>query len=82
MGNQRELYRSWKTCFVVAFLILVVIGMNNLPLLAFTYNNSYQVSIGLALYETLYGRPYRLPMHWAEPNKRVVVGLQVMEKAT
>ena len=30
----------------------------HLPLVEFTYNNSYQVSIQMAPYEELYGRPY------------------------
>ena len=34
---------------------------DHLPLVEFTYNNSYQESIGMAPYEALYGRPYRSP---------------------
>ena len=30
---------------------------NHFPLVEFTYNNSYQASIGMAPYEALYGRP-------------------------
>ena len=32
-----------------------------LPLAEFIYNNGYQSSIGMAPYETLYGRPCRSP---------------------
>ena len=32
---------------------------NHLSLVEFVYNNSYQVSIGMAPYEALYGRPCR-----------------------
>ncbi|XP_075475585.1 uncharacterized protein LOC142506584 [Primulina tabacum] len=33
------------------------------PLVEFIYNNSYQSSIGMDLYETLYGRKCRSPIH-------------------
>ena len=35
---------------------------DHLPLVEFTYNNSYQTSIGMAPYESLYGRPCRMPL--------------------
>ena len=37
-----------------------------LPLVEFTYNNSYQASIQMVPYEALYGRPCRLPICWTE----------------
>ena len=33
-----------------------------LPLVDFAYNNSYQASVQMALYEALYGRLCRLPI--------------------
>ncbi|XP_073311037.1 uncharacterized protein [Primulina huaijiensis] len=41
-----------------------------LPLLEFTYNNSYQESIGIAPYEALYERKYRSPVYWDEVEER------------
>ena len=38
----------------------------HLPLVEFAYNNSYQASIQMAPYETLYGRPCRSPLCWTE----------------
>ena len=38
----------------------------HLPLIEFAYNNSYQASIQMALYEALYGRPCRSPICWTE----------------
>ena len=35
--------------------------VEHLPLIKFTYNNSFQSCIGMAPYEALYGRPYRSP---------------------
>ncbi|KAK6151883.1 hypothetical protein DH2020_014518 [Rehmannia glutinosa] len=37
-----------------------------LPLIEFSYNNSYQATIGMAPYEALYGRKCRSPVHWDE----------------
>ena len=38
----------------------------HLPLVEFTYNNSYQASIQMAPYEALYGSPCRSPLCWTE----------------
>ena len=35
-----------------------------IPLMEFAYNNSYQTSIGMTPYETLYGRRCRAPVCW------------------
>ena len=35
-----------------------------IPLMEFSYNNSYQASIGMAPYETLYGRRCRTSVCW------------------
>ncbi|GJZ86319.1 putative reverse transcriptase domain-containing protein [Tanacetum coccineum] len=38
----------------------------HLPLIEFSYNNSYHASIKAALFEALYGRKCRSPVCWAE----------------
>ncbi|GKF13155.1 reverse transcriptase domain-containing protein, partial [Tanacetum coccineum] len=40
--------------------------VNHLPLVEFSYNNSYHASIKAAPFEALYGRKRRLPVCWAE----------------
>ena len=47
----------------------------HLPLVEFTYNNSYQASIRMAPYEALYGRPRQSPVCWIEVGKRLTMGL-------
>ena len=46
----------------------------HLPLVEFAYNNSYQVSIQMAPYEALYGRPCRSPLCWTELGKSSITG--------
>ena len=36
----------------------------HLPLIEFVYNNSFHVSIEMALYEVLYGRNCKSPLCW------------------
>ncbi|GJV46054.1 putative reverse transcriptase domain-containing protein [Tanacetum coccineum] len=44
----------------------------HLPLLEFSYNNSYHSSVRCAPFEALYGRKYRSPIMWAEVGEGVV----------
>ena len=50
-----------------------------IPLMEFAYNNSYQSSIGMALYEALYGRRYRTPMCWIEMNEHKIIGPELVK---
>ena len=44
------------------------------PLVEFVYNNSYQASIQMAPYETLYGRSCQSPICWTEVGERSITG--------
>ena len=46
----------------------------HLPLVEFAYNNSYQVSIQMAPYEALYGRPCRSPLCWTKVGECSITG--------
>ena len=46
----------------------------HLPLVEFSYNNSYQASIQMAPCEALYGRPCRSPFCWAEVGESSITG--------
>ena len=46
----------------------------HLPLVEFSYNNGYQVSIKMASCEALYGRPCRSPICWTEVGERSITG--------
>ena len=46
----------------------------NLPLVEFAHNNSYQASIQMAPYEALYVRPCRSPLCWTEVGESSITG--------
>ena len=45
-----------------------------IPLMEFAYNNSYQSSIGMSPYESLYGRRCRTPMCLTELDEHKIIG--------
>jgi hypothetical protein len=53
----------------------------HLPLVEFSYNNSYQESIKMPPFEALYGRPYRTSLSWSEFDERVIVGPDIVIEA-
>ena len=55
---------------------------DHLPLIEFSYNNSYHSSIGMAPYEALYGRKCRTPLCWAEVGDRSIVGPEIVQETT
>ena len=53
-----------------------------LPLIEFTYNNSYHSSIGMAPFEALYGRRCRTPLCWYESGESSVIGPEIVQQTT
>ena len=53
-----------------------------LPLAEFSYNNSFQSSIGMASYEALYGRPCRAPLCWIKAGKSATLGPEIVRETT
>uniref|UniRef100_A0A251V6N1 Putative reverse transcriptase domain, Ribonuclease H-like domain protein n=1 Tax=Helianthus annuus TaxID=4232 RepID=A0A251V6N1_HELAN len=54
----------------------------HLPLVEFSYNNSYHTSIQAAPFEALYGRKYRSPLCWAEVGDSQITGPEIVVDAT
>jgi hypothetical protein len=52
-----------------------------LPLVEFSYNNSYQESLRMAPFEALYGRRYRTPVNWIEPGEMTIFGPDLVIEA-
>ena len=53
-----------------------------LPLIEFTYNNSFHSSIGMAPFEALYGRRCRTPLCWYESGESAVIGPEIIQQTT
>ena len=51
-----------------------------ISLMEFSYNNSYQSSIGMAPYEALYGRKCRTSVRWTELNEYKVIGPDIVKE--
>nr|GEW21439.1 reverse transcriptase domain-containing protein [Tanacetum cinerariifolium] len=54
----------------------------HLPLVEFSYNNSYHASIKAAPFEALYGRKYRSPVYWAEVGDVQLIGPKIIHETT
>ncbi|GJS52059.1 putative reverse transcriptase domain-containing protein [Tanacetum coccineum] len=54
----------------------------HLPLVEFSYNNSYHTSIKAAPYEALYGRKCRSPVCWAEVGDAQLTGPEIIHETT
>ena len=53
----------------------------SLPFAEFSYNNSYQSSLGRAPFEVLYGRKCRTPLNWSETGERQFFGPDMIQEA-
>ncbi|KAM0044994.1 putative nucleotidyltransferase, Ribonuclease H [Helianthus debilis subsp. tardiflorus] len=54
----------------------------HLPLIEFSYNNSYHSSIQMAPFEALYGRKCRSPLSWHEIGDKHFTGPEFIQEAT
>ncbi|KAD5507863.1 hypothetical protein E3N88_15566 [Mikania micrantha] len=55
---------------------------SHLPLVEFSYNNSYHASIGMAPFEALYGRKCRSPICWIEVGELQITGPEIIQETT
>nr|GFB56563.1 putative reverse transcriptase domain-containing protein [Tanacetum cinerariifolium] len=54
----------------------------HLPLVEFSYNNSYHASVKVAPYEALYGRKYKSPVCWSEVGDSQLTGPELVRDTT
>lgn len=53
---------------------------NYLPLVDFTYNKSFHSSIGMTLFEALYGKRSMTPLCWYDFGQSVVLGPEIFQQ--
>ncbi|GKD90006.1 putative reverse transcriptase domain-containing protein [Tanacetum coccineum] len=54
----------------------------HLPLVEFSYNNSYHSSVRCASFKALYGRKCRSPIMWVEVREGQLIGPELVQKTT
>jgi hypothetical protein len=52
----------------------------SLSYVEFSYNNSYQVSLKMSLFEALYGRKCRTPLYWDQTGERQFFGPKIIQE--
>ncbi|GJY10964.1 putative reverse transcriptase domain-containing protein [Tanacetum coccineum] len=56
--------------------------ITHLPLVEFSYNNTYHTSVKCAPFEALYGRKCRTPIAWAKVGVSHLIGLEIIQETT
>nr|GFC53900.1 retrotransposable element Tf2 [Tanacetum cinerariifolium] len=56
--------------------------VNHLPLVEFSYNNSYHATIKAAPFEALFGRKYRSPVCWTKVGEAQILGPELIQETT
>ncbi|GJT06187.1 putative reverse transcriptase domain-containing protein [Tanacetum coccineum] len=54
----------------------------HLPLVEFSYNNSYHTSVKCALFEALYRWKCRTPIAWAKVGESQLIGPEIVQETT
>ncbi|GJT25150.1 putative reverse transcriptase domain-containing protein [Tanacetum coccineum] len=71
-----------EVCYVPVYSTWKRLGNKHLPLVEFSYNNSYHTSIKAAPFEALYGRKCRSPICWAEVGDSQLTGPEIIHETT
>jgi len=77
-GQSERTIQSLEDLLRTCILDHLVAWYEVLPLIEFTYNNSFHASIGMAPYEALYGRRCRTPLYWYQDGEATLVGPELL----
>ena len=78
-GQFERTIQTFEDMLRACVLDLGGIWDSHLPLIEFAYNNSYHSNIGMAPFESLYGRICRSPICWDEVGERKLIGPEIMQ---
>ena len=53
---------------------------DDLPLVEFSNNNSYQFTIKMAPFEALYGRKCRTPLCWSDLDEVLIISPEIIQE--
>ncbi|GJT91966.1 putative reverse transcriptase domain-containing protein [Tanacetum coccineum] len=67
---------------IVEMLVIMAPWDRHLPLVEFSYNNSYHASIKASPFEALYGRKCRSPVCWSEVGESQLTGPELVRETT
>jgi transposase InsO family protein len=81
-GQMERTIQSLEDLFRACVLEQGFSWVECLPLIEFTYNNSFHSSIGMAPFEALYGRRCRTPLCWYESGESALLGPEVVQETT
>jgi len=77
-GHTERTIQSLEDLVRACMLDYLGSGSEILLLVEFTYNNNYPSSIGMASYETLYGRRCRTSLCWSQKGETIIVGRELL----
>ncbi|GJR13764.1 putative reverse transcriptase domain-containing protein [Tanacetum coccineum] len=81
-GPKRETYQTLEDMLRACAIDFGKGWVNHLPLVEFSYNNSYHASIKAAPFEALYGRKCRSPVCWNEVGEAQILGPELIQETT
>nr|GFA80018.1 putative reverse transcriptase domain, ribonuclease H-like domain, aspartic peptidase domain protein [Tanacetum cinerariifolium] len=71
----KDMLRAYAIDFIKGWV-------NHLPLVEFSYNNSYHATIKVTPFEALYGRKCRSPVCWTEVGEAQILGPELIQETT
>ncbi|GJZ36890.1 putative reverse transcriptase domain-containing protein [Tanacetum coccineum] len=81
-GQSESTIQTLEDMFCACVLDFIKGWDRHLPLVEFSYNNSYHTSIKATPFEALYGRKCRSPICWAQVGNSQLTGPEIIHETT